>query len=68
MEFDAYRCDLEYYNSAPKNDANQMKHTETQVTPIIKSNYKVGQFISLNFRPPPQKKTRTSDRLIFKIS
>jgi len=30
VEFDAYRCDLEYYNSAPKNDANQMKHTETQ--------------------------------------
>jgi len=30
VEFDAYRCDLEYYASAPQNDVNQMKQSETQ--------------------------------------
>ena len=31
-EYDAYRCDLEYYTSAPKTDVNLAKKNETEDT------------------------------------
>eukprot|EP00088_Acartia_fossae_P017431 TRINITY_DN19893_c1_g1_i4.p1 TRINITY_DN19893_c1_g1~~TRINITY_DN19893_c1_g1_i4.p1 ORF type:complete len:349 (-),score=81.01 TRINITY_DN19893_c1_g1_i4:254-1300(-) len=43
VEFDAYRCDLEYYTTAPTNDVNQMKLTETQAL----FNSKKGEFEKL---------------------